>query len=320
MKKLFTFLFIVIGLGVNAQSNFEDLVAPEEFINDSSPNAGFMFDGLFLPNNFTDCGPDCEFWDGWAISATTDTTTPGFLNQYSAFTGIGADDSHAYAVSFAFSETFVTKENDQSPDFVGIPSVHITNGTYPAISMRDGDSVAKKFGGETGDDPDFFLLTVKAYSQNELQDSIPFYLADYRFEDNSQDFILDEWVEIPFTSTTIDSITFSLSSSDNGMFGMNTPAYFCADVFGSMLITNVNDQPLTGLSLTNTLSKSELIINSILDRNANYQIFGLNAQSLKKGIINRGEQRLSVDNLPAGKYWIRVEQDGLIWTQGFIKQ
>ena len=320
MKKLFTLLFFVIGLGISAQSNFEEVVSPEEFINDSSPDTGFMFDGLFFPNSFTDCGPNCEFWDGWSISAMTDVTTPGLDNQYSAFTGEGADGSSAYAVSFAFSGSFVTKEIDQSTNFEGIPSVHITNSTYAALSMRDGDSVAKKFGGETGDDPDFFLLTVKTYSQNELQDSIPFYLADYRFEDNSQDYILDEWVEIPFTGTMIDSVTFGLTSSDVGMFGMNTPAYFCADVFGSMLITNVNDPELAGLSLTNTLANSKLIINSELDRSANYQIFGLNGQSLQNGSINRGEQYLSVGNFPAGKYWIRVEQDGLIWTKGFIKQ
>jgi len=63
-----------------------------------------------------------------------------------------------------------------------------------------------------------------------------------------------------------------------------------------------------------------MIINSELDRNANYQIFGLSGQSLQNGIINRGEQHLSVDNFPVGKFWIRVEQDGLLWTRGFVKQ
>jgi hypothetical protein len=32
--------------------------------------------------------------------------------------------------------------------------------TYAALSMRDGDGFAKQFGGASGDDPDYFLLTI----------------------------------------------------------------------------------------------------------------------------------------------------------------
>ncbi len=318
MKKLFTLLFLISYLGVNAQTYFEDVVSTGEFLNDSSPDTGFVFDNLFFPNSFTDCGPDCEFWSGWAISADTDVTTPGFMNQYSSIVGEGADGTPAYAVTFAFSESYVALDLNQ-PGMTTIPSVHVTNSTYAYLSMRDGDSVAKKFGGETGDDPDYFLLTVKTYSEDELQDSILFYLADFRFEDNSQDYILDEWMEIEFPSAQVDSVTFGLSSSDVGMFGMNTPAYFCADVFGNPLVLNTKDNTLPGVSLVNTLATSELIIKSELDKKANYQIFGLSGQALKQGTIHQGEQYIYAEDLPVGKYWIRVQQDGLQWTQGFVK-
>ena len=90
---------------------------------------------------------------------------------------------------------------------------------------------AKKFGGVTGDDPDYFLLTIKKWLNDTLStDSIDFYLADYRFEDNSQDYIVTEWTFIDLTPLgPADSLQFSLSSTDFGMFGMNTPAYFCID-------------------------------------------------------------------------------------------
>ena len=315
MKKLFTLLLLISYLGLSAQTYFEDIVSEGEFINDSSPEAGFTIDNLFFPNTY-DAGFD--FWTGWAISATTDVTTPGFMNQYSSIVGEGADGSPAYAVSFASPESYVTLDTEQTSGMPTIPSVHITNSTYAYLSMRDGDSFAKKFGGETGNDPDFFLLTIKTYAENELQDSIPFYLADFRFEDNSQDYILDEWVEITFSNADVDSITFGLSSSDNGMFGMNTPAYFCADAFGNILILDVNAPQLSGISLINTLASSELILHSDLDKKADYQIFNLNGQMLQNGKINQGEQYLSVENLPVGKYWIRVEQDGLQWVKGFL--
>ncbi len=315
MKRLFTLLLLTFCLGLNAQVYFEDVVESGEFINDSSPEAGFTFDNLFFPNTYD---ADFDFWTGWAISATTDVTTPGFMNQYSAIVGEGADGSGAYAVSFASPESYVTLDTEQTTGMLTIPSVHVTNSTYAFLSMRDGDSFAKKFGGETGNDPDFFLLTIKTYSENQLQDSILFYLADFRFEDNSQDYILNEWEEITFSNEAVDSITFGLSSSDNGMFGMNTPAYFCADVFGNPLVLSVKENDLTGISLLNTLAASELIINSELAKEADYQIFGLSGQVIQNGKITIGEQYLSVDNLTTGKYWIRVEQDGQQWVQGFV--
>ena len=39
-------------------------------------------------------------------------------------------------------------------------SVRLTNTTFAALSMRDGDAFAKQFGGVSGDDPDWFLLTI----------------------------------------------------------------------------------------------------------------------------------------------------------------
>jgi hypothetical protein len=97
--------------------------------------------------------------------------------------------------------------------------------------MLNGDSFAKKFGGETGDDPDFFSITIKAALNGEMmEDSIEFFLADYRFDDNSMDYILNEWTEIDLTSLGFaDQLIFSLNSSDIGAFGINTPAYFCMD-------------------------------------------------------------------------------------------
>jgi len=86
------------------------------------------------------------------------------------------------------------------------------------------------------------------------------------------------------------------------------------------LVLSVKNSNLSGVALINTLASSELIINSELDKNADYQIFGLHGQIVGQGKINRGEQYLAVDDLPVGKYWIRVQQDGLQWTKGFIKQ
>ena len=52
------------------------------------------------------------------------------------------------------------------------------------------------------------------------------YLADFRSPDPAQDFIRQEWTWLDLTplSAATRSLHFTLSSSDNGAFGMNTPA------------------------------------------------------------------------------------------------
>jgi Domain of unknown function (DUF4465) len=167
-------------------------------------------------------------WSGFAISNTTDTTTPGYLNQYSAITGSGAGGSSTYAVSYdATSVTFAT-----TLDLNGLGS-SITNTTYSALSILNGDSIAKKFGGVSGDDPDFFKLTIRGFSGGTATGTlVDFYLADFRFADNSQDYVINQWTSVDFSPLgMVDELRFEYTSSDVGRFGINTPTYFALDNF-----------------------------------------------------------------------------------------
>ncbi|MEM7317306.1 MAG: DUF4465 domain-containing protein, partial [Planctomycetota bacterium] len=112
-----------------------------------------------------------------------------------------------------------------------IVSAKFTNTTWSGISMRDGDAIAKAFGGPPGTDPDFFRLRVFGTEDGvPLEQNAELYLADFRFEDVTDDFILSEWMELDLTALSqADRLYFGLDSSDNGMFGMNTPAYFAID-------------------------------------------------------------------------------------------
>jgi hypothetical protein len=168
-------------------------------------------------------------WSGWAYSNVVNTTTAGFGNQYASFAG-GGDNSPQYAVGFQDFFTPVTPTIDL-PIGTRPTSVRISNTTYAGISMRDGDGFAKKFGGTTGDDPDFFRLTIHGFdSLNTLTGTVEFFLADYRFANNSLDYIVSQWTTVPLTSLgDAVKLTFTLDSTDNGQFGMNTPAYFALD-------------------------------------------------------------------------------------------
>lgn len=202
-------------------------IADESFYNGADLAGGFTSGDLNFNNSFN---PDFGSWAGWSVSNTTDTVTPGFLNQYSAFPGSGANESASYAVASAFAggtlPTLTVAQEDQT-----FESLMISNTTYAALSMRDGDAFAKKFGGESGDDEDFFLLTIEGFdSSDQSVGTIDFYLADFRFADNSLDYILDDWTTVDVSGLVgARRLQFSLSSSDVGDFGMNTPAYFAAD-------------------------------------------------------------------------------------------
>ncbi len=208
-------------------AGFENFnLKPGEYLNNSSPEKGFQSGSIELPN-FYDA--QFDFWSGWAISADTNTTTPGFLNQYSSISGGGALGTSAYSIGYIYDPIVVRLQ----PKAIGKPMIgmYINNSTYTYLSIRDGDSFAKKFGGETGADPDFLMLTIKKYSGGAIDDdSINIFLADYRFPQNKKDYIISDWTYVDLTNLgEVDSLLLRMTSSDVGIFGMNTPAYVCID-------------------------------------------------------------------------------------------
>ena len=214
--------------------DLEDLaLAPESFYNGSDFAGGFTSRGAFFNNTFTDFGGGFTAWQGWSYSNVTDQTTNSFTNQYAAYNppgGGGAGGSPNYAVAFAFNPGDATID---LPAGTMPASVEITNTTWAALVMLTGDpnGFAKQFGGPSGNDPDFFRLTITGLDDTDAAvGAVEFYLADYRFTDNSQDFVIDQWTTVDLTSLAgATKLSFGLESSDTGPFGMNTPAYFALD-------------------------------------------------------------------------------------------
>ena len=108
----------------------------------------------------------------------------------------------------------------------------ITNTTYAALSMLQGDDFAKKFGGATGDDPDFLRLAIHGRDATGAPTgSVDFFLADFRLSDNSRDYVIDEWIDVDLTGlgANVKWLEFEMETTDVGMFGANTPLYFALD-------------------------------------------------------------------------------------------
>ena len=231
--------------------DFEELpLDAADFYNGADLAGGFVSYGMEFNNMYTNITNSC-CWNGWAYSQTTDTATPGAVNQYSAFTGSGATGSARYGVAFSGLDAGggIIPEIDL-PAGSNPTSVKVTNTTYAALSMVLGDGFAKRFGGPSGDDPDWFLLTVQGFnSADTVVGDVSLYLADYRFSNPAEDYVLDQWTNLELTSLAglgVRKLSFRLSSSDSGQFGMNTPAYFAIDNLVLDVTATAGDFDLNG--------------------------------------------------------------------------
>jgi hypothetical protein len=234
------FFAVLIGISTNLRAvsiDFEDVsLPPSGYYNGADPAAGFTSRGVFFPALYTDWGNGMTSWENWACSKTTDILTGNYSNQYSAIPGKGANDSLQYAVGFPSFNTGVSSVSLPQP--TAVLSADFTNTTYAYLTMLNGYFGAKKFGGKSGNDQDWFKLTItgKDATGNPLG-TLLFYLADYREPDNRPDnpikvdYIYNNWTSVDLSSlgNNVSTLEFGLSSSDNGDSGMNTPGYFAMD-------------------------------------------------------------------------------------------
>jgi len=207
-------------------ANFDDLALPaESYWNGSDGSGGFISGQAHFNNNY-----DVTYgsWDGFAYSNITDTVTEGWGAQFNAITGVGQAGSANYAVSYVGWAGPPTVTLNTAGLIDGL---YVTNTNYAYYSMLNGDAFAKKFGGASGDDEDWFMLTITGKDgSGAVIDSVDFYLADYTSADNSLDYIVDTWDYVDLSSLgVVKSLEFGLNSSDVGAYGMNTPASFAVD-------------------------------------------------------------------------------------------
>ena len=217
------------GVCPAAVATFDDLtLAPESYWNGDDDGTGYgTYSGFTSGDNYFANYEAAAYysWEGFAYSNTTDTTTAGTANQYSAITAGGVDGSENYAVAFTMTmwgQSAQTYNGYTTGEYAQVvEGFYATNTTYAYLSMLYGDSYATAF-----DEDDWFKLTIYALdsSYNQTGDSVEFYLAE------GTD-ILSAWEWVDLTSLgAVYGLEFALSSSDGGSgYGMNTPAYFAMD-------------------------------------------------------------------------------------------
>ena len=249
-------LAVTVALAAGARAgglaNFENLtLGPNQYWNGSSGAGGFTSGPVFFNNLYTiDSFTGWAFWGGWAYSDMTDSTTPGYGNQYSAIAGGGQGGSSNYGVAYLDTWYGTTPTVTLATPSI-VEGAWFTNTTYAYLDMKNGSDYSKKFGGATGSDLDWFLVKITGKNAaGQTTGSVDFYLADFRF---AQDYILHDWTWADLSGLgEVKSLEFTLASSDSGSYGMNTPAYFAMD---TMMTPEPGTLTLVGLGLAMALAR-----------------------------------------------------------------
>ena len=230
-KSLLLSLVLVMAGFAMAQdpATFEDVQLNSNGIwqggsgNNVMASGGWRFTNYYMP--------EYMFWGGFTASNHTDLTQSGLDAQYTAVTGCGYDGSSQYAVAYTYgAQTDVYAADGQQHTVTGC---YVTNNLWAYQDMLQGGYGATPFGGPSGNDPDWFKLTATGKNASgQTVGTLDFYLADYRFSNNDDDYILTTWEWFDLSPLgTVATISFSLSSSKTDYGGMVTPAYFCMDNF-----------------------------------------------------------------------------------------
>jgi hypothetical protein len=303
-------------------SDFESLpLVADTFWNGSDGSANFISGNASFVNKFVDWGGGFTSWSGFSYSNIRDTLTQSYTNEYSAMTALGVNASDKYAVCYVSSYDplpVIRLNGPASGDSVN--GFYITNSTYAYLTMKNGGGPAKKFGGVSGSDPDWFALSVYGYKDGiKKPDSVLFYLADYRFSASSQDYIVKDWRWISLTSLgELDSLEFKMFSSDTGSFGINNPTYFCMD----NLITNhhssfgVQDYSSGQFSVYPNPAE-DFISSQAFDNVDHCSLCDMQGKEIQIATKN---STMDVSSLSRGIYLLKLQKGNSVFYSKFVKK
>jgi len=203
-------------------ATFEKLeLEAESYWNGSDLSGAFVIGNKIFHNQYY---PDWNTWSGFAYSNIINYELYNDESMFAVYFENKDSKENNYAVGHQLGKvsiTFKDSINGEEPR-----SVQLANTTYTALAILYGYDYAKEFGGRDGRDPDWFKVTIKGIGMEEqITGTIDFFLADYRFDDDNEDYIVDKWQYVDLTPLgRVKRLSFELSSSDAG-----TPLYFCLD-------------------------------------------------------------------------------------------
>jgi hypothetical protein len=290
----------------NETINFSDVALDENgvFVGEASDGDSFFESGR-LSFEYSNSG----YWSGFGASSSANDSTVGYTNDKAAITASGIDSiGDTYGIANAFGGSKKAYFTNGSAHEVN--GMYITNSTYAYYSMLYGDMFAKKFGGDSGNDEDFFLLKIWGTDIDgaATEDTVEFYLADFRFSNNSEDYIVNNWRWVDLRVLgPISEIHFQLSSSDVGEYGMNTPAYFAFDQInvGPEIYTSSTPKIEQKFSVYPNPSNGKVQIEGLM-KTEDAQVYDLSGKLVMNQLQVDNQSVIDLSNLERGLYFVHI--------------
>lgn len=246
MKKYFLYLLAALPLLFTSCSDDDDPVDVTVRLNqtDLTYSADGVWEGVNTNNTFQsqymvfshegETSAWGLLWNGFTPARVSDTTVQSdwLSHQFQIMTGGGmAGKGTPYIVAFwDTQENFTTPADERScrityqksatdaPQPFRPLSVYVQNTAYAYYTMLEGNNYAKKFGPE-----DYLILRAYGVHADGTYSGTMVYLA----RDGK---IVDDWTLFDLSSLgEVNEIFFTMESSDEGQWGMNTPSYFALD-------------------------------------------------------------------------------------------
>ena len=286
-------------------AGFEDLnLASESFWSGPDGNTDTNMESKFYSGTYAFSNtyyPDWNYWGGYAYSnvkAVSFDPAQYDTQQFRSVVGHGAANTENYAVVYAMgarTDIFVT--HNSSGDV--IPGVYLTNAAYTYYSMLNGD----QFMGSAFKQGDWYKVIFKGTKPDGTTAVKEIYLADYRSENASEQYINTDWKWYDLSSLgVITKLSVTVDGSRKDNYGLTIPAYFCMDQFGA------EENPTSGLS-TSMQNEISVYPSSFTDyivvkstQRQSLKVFALSGQLLINTFVVEGENRLDVQSLPTGSY------------------
>ena len=223
MKKIFflaTAAMMSAAMYADLQvADFENInLAPESEFAFTVDTAVFLESGSFEVQQTVSYGG--TYVCGAVVSSHTDVVFEGSQDANKSIVG-GAYAGQNYVVWYADSWTpNVIKLKEAAV----VPGMFVTNNVYAYNSMKNGDAYA----GDPFAAGDWFKLTISgSLNGTPVNTKVDFMLA----QDTA---ILTQWAYVDLSTLgEVDELSFSMSGSRTGDWGLNTPSYFCIDNLGA---------------------------------------------------------------------------------------
>lgn len=221
-------------LGKRAVATFDDwYIQANSHWSGSEENEPMLSGSYSFPNqNGRSMGMD--YWTFFTNANSTSSSFATIADQYNSASGGGLQGSSNYGVAFIGSgmgmgPTYFYVTNATDGDTV--PGIWLTNSAYTKYAILNGDGQSRVEGPFAKDD--YYLVTFTGYNGTAETGTVDFPLADYRYDNVADRYVLDTWQWCDLSSLgKVTRILVEVSGTKRNQFGLTTPAYLCLENVG----------------------------------------------------------------------------------------